>query len=219
MICIMAGVMILLHSLIKALFPPLCVHCSTEGSWLCSEASRLITCEKILIDPITIPGIDHVFTRGSYDCQPLAQFIQKLKYHYWTGVAEVIDEIIAPLHRFVPITKNTIIVPVPLHRRRLLERGFNQSQFICRSLSRLTARPVLPLLRRARYTTPQATLNAGERATNILGAFGYNRKQHWPASVLLVDDVITTGSTIAACASVLRQHNVQQITAVALAKG
>jgi competence protein ComFC len=206
-------------SIINAIFPPLCVHCGREGAWLCSTSQDILRAERVIVNPITITGINSVLVRGSYDCEPLAQLIQKLKYHYWTGLAGVLDEVVTPLMKALDISKETVIIPVPLHSRRHRERGFNQSLIIGKALSKATGMPLVNLLQRTRYTTPQATLSAKERTTNIVGAFGRERVAKWPKSGILVDDVITTGSTIAECASVLRQHGVQQITAVALAKG
>lgn len=205
-------------SLINFIFPPLCVHCGREGSWLCPVAREELAEAPIMVDPIVIPGIDRVIVRGSYDCAPLAQFILKLKYHYWTGAAAVLNEALRPLSPHLK-HKNTLIVPVPLHRRRQQERGFNQSMYIARSLSTMTGLPVNNILQRTRYTTPQAQLSAKQRIKNIIGAFGDQQIMQWPTSVILVDDVITTGSTIAECADVLRKKGVQKITAVALAKG
>lgn len=216
------------------LLPPLCVHCGREGTWLCENASKRVESERVLINPLMITGVDRVVVRGSYDCEPLAQLIQKLKYHYWTGATIALHQSLAPLIQHLELDKRTVIIPVPLHGRRQRERGFNQSVLISQALSRLTRLPVNNLLTRTRYTTPQAKLSAIERTTNIVGAFDRHRVANrsrnkngetppagggWPKSVVLVDDVITTGSTIAECASVLRLHGVQKITAVALAKG
>lgn len=205
--------------IVDAIFPPLCVHCGREGAWLCSAAQQMIRTEHVIVDPLTIPGIDRVYVRGSYDCEPLAQLIQKLKYHYWIGLAGVLDDVLASLVKELVMPKGTIIIPVPLHSRRHRERGFNQSLIIGKVLSKATGWPQTNLLQRTRHTTPQASLSATERTTNIIGAFGRGKFTNWPKSVILVDDVITTGSTIAECASVLRQHGVRKITAVALAKG
>lgn len=206
-------------SIIDAFFPPLCVHCGQENAWLCCAAQKMVRTEHVIVNPINIAGIDRTIVRGSYDCEPLAQLIQKLKYHYWTGLAGVLDDVLVPLTKELPPAKGTVIIPVPLHSRRHRERGFNQSIIIGKALSRATKIPLANLLQRTRYTTPQAKLSAEERTTNIIGAFGREKVAKWPTSAILVDDVITTGSTIAECASVLRQHGIQKITAVALAKG
>lgn len=200
-------------------FPPLCVHCGREGKWLCGDASKRVESERVLIDPLPIQGVDCVVVRGSYDCEPLAQMIQKLKYHYWTGVSPLLQTVFEPLVPVLQAPPGAVIIPVPLHGRRIRVRGFNQSLYISQAISSLTGLPIKNLLARTRYTPPQAQLSAKERVTNIVGAFGKKTVANWPKSGILVDDVITTGSTISECASVLRQHGVKHITAVALAKG
>lgn len=90
---------------------------------------------------------------------------------------------------------------------------------IAQALGAITGWPVQQLLRRTRYTTPQAQLSAKQRMKNIIGAMNVKTSSTWPHHVILVDDVITTGSTIAECATVLNNHGVKYITAVALAKG
>lgn len=207
------------QSALDLIFPPLCVHCQREGSWLCSSATTQLNGEQVKINPLTIEHVDLVLTRGSYDCEPLAQLIQKLKYQYWTGVSSLLHTVVEPIKNHLDISSETVIIPVPLHRRRQRERGFNQSLCISRALGTITGYPVVDLLNRTRYTPPQAQLSAQERVTNIIGAFDRQRVKKWPASVILVDDVITTGSTISACAEILRKNGVQKVTAVALAKG
>ncbi len=205
--------------MINFIFPPLCVHCGTEGAWLCNTAQQELKRENVITNPIDIKHVDCVLVRGSYDCAPLAQLVQKLKYHYWTGVSDTLEAVLQPLVAELHVPKDTVIVPVPLHARRQRERGFNQSLIISKALSRLTGLRVANILQRQRYTTPQAHLSAVERTTNIIGAFSQGAEKKWPKSVLLVDDVITTGSTISECAGVLRQNGVQKITAIAIAKG
>ena len=97
------------------------------------------------------------------------------------------------------------LLPVPLHRRRERERGYNQADALCHCLGRETALPVWRALRRVRATQKQARLSREERLTNLRGAFAPVGR--WPvagAHLLLVDDVFTTGSTVHECARVLR---------------
>lgn len=204
---------------LNTIFPPLCVHCHREGAWLCPIAIALLEEEQPLLNPVQIPDVDRVLTRGSYDCPSMSSIVQAIKYNYWTGSTILLRPLLAPLRSYLSDMTSATIVPVPLHTRRLRERGFNQSMYIAKALSAELGQPVVNLLRRTTYTTPQATLTARERITNIVGAINSGDNTSWPSSVILVDDVITTGSTIAECAKVLRHNGVQHICAVAIAKG
>jgi ComF family protein len=113
------------------------------------------------------------------------------------------------------------VVPVPLHPLRRLQRGFNQSAIIARQLDV----PVLPVLRRRRWTRSQTQLPADGRQRNVDGAFAL-AWHHWtpmPALVrnrvlVLVDDVLTTGATLRACAGVLREAGAAEVRALVVAR-
>lgn len=106
-----------------------------------------------------------------------------------------------------------LIIPVPLHRTRLRERGFNQSLLLSQAVFRITNIPVQPeILKRIKYTKPQSKLNAGERQQNVKDAFRViDRSAVKGKTVILVDDVLTTGSTIRACADSLRSAEVTKV--------
>lgn len=112
------------------------------------------------------------------------------------------------------------IVPVPLHAARERERGFNQSIILGRAAGEVLHVPVRSLLTRTRATSPQARLSRAERLINVHDAFRYITDfAPVPYTVLLIDDVITTGATISACASALRLAGVSRVYALALARG
>lgn len=184
---------------------------------MCRDGWAELDRVPVLIDPLVIPGVDRVLVRGAYDHQVLATLIKKMKYAYWTGLAEVLGDVMRPVAQ--RLESDEPFVPVPLHGRRRRERGFNQAQTISRALAYPAVNRVKNWLKRSRYTQSQATLAAVQRQQNTRGAFAPVAVANWPSSAILVDDVITTGSTIAECASVLRQSGVQHITAVAIAKG
>ena len=107
------------------------------------------------------------------------------------------------------------VVPVPLHSRRLRQRGFNQA----RELARHLGPPVLDALERTRQTEPQMELPADRRHTNVLGAFRLKCSAELRGStVVLVDDVCTTGATLEACAAVLKEGGTRMVCALTAAR-
>ncbi len=115
-----------------------------------------------------------------------------------------------------------LIAPVPLHWRRLLLRRYNQSAELARNLAKLTGKPVIPdLLVRQRMTPSQDGLNRNERFANQAAAFKVHPRHLAKARgkyVLLIDDVMTTGATLSACAETCLAAGVQQVDALVLAR-
>ncbi len=116
------------------------------------------------------------------------------------------------------------LVPVPLHRSRLRWRHFNQASEIARAAAGELGLPVLEVLKRVRKTATQTVLGRKRRLQNLKRAFAVTRRgRHWlttkPTGVVLVDDVLTTGSTAHACAQVLRQAGVPRVVVVTVMRG
>lgn len=113
------------------------------------------------------------------------------------------------------------LIPVPLHKAKLRERGYNQSELICKGISEVTKIPTeTTILKRTKHTQSQTHLSLEERKQNVSGAFMVEQKHKHllsGATVILVDDVITTGSTINECAKVLFATGVRQIFAASAA--
>jgi competence protein ComFC len=111
------------------------------------------------------------------------------------------------------------VVPVPLHPQRERERGFNQADLLARVLARSMGLPKHDLLKRIRPTAQQAGFDRSHRMENLRGAFVLRRPLPPDATLLLVDDVSTTGSTLDACAAVLKEAGAAEIAAVVVARG
>lgn len=111
------------------------------------------------------------------------------------------------------------IIPVPLHQLKKAERGYNQSLFIAKGLSKgLKIRLADKFIKRKRYTESQTKMNLNERQVNIGGAFKVKRKLNLSGkNILLVDDVITTGSTVLECGKVLLNAGANKVYAVSVA--
>jgi competence protein ComFC len=113
-----------------------------------------------------------------------------------------------------------LVVPVPLHRKRRRERGFNQSEIIAGEIGRRSGTPVNPgALRKTRPTPPQTSLEREERVENVRDAYARGRKCAVSGRVvLLIDDVFTTGSTLGECARVMRREGAAEVRALTVAQ-
>lgn len=122
---------------------------------------------------------------------------------------------------FRKIIEFDIICPVPLHKTKLRERGYNQSDYICRGInSAINITQTSDLILRIRHTKSQTNLKYFERLSNVRDAFRINEKYKDSISgkrILLVDDVITTGATMNEVIKVLREENVKEISALTIA--
>jgi ComF family protein len=161
-------------------------------------------------------GYDAAYSYGAYS-GTLRKLIQLLKYRGIETLAE-------PLGRWLSIAlprdkRFDVIVPMPMHWRRRWARRFNQAELLARALSRRTGLPLVDAARKQRSTPPQAGLTGPQRRANMSGVFQARR----PAairgrSVLLVDDVLTTGATAAACARALKSAGAKSVTVLTVAR-
>jgi len=155
---------------------------------------------------------------GAYD-GGLREAVHALKFGGRLGLAHPLGALMAGVASADPVLRDVqAIVPVPLHPRRLRQRGFNQAEALARVVGRLLGvRVASGVLRRMRHTPPQTELSAAERAANILGAFTVAGSTVWERA-LLVDDVMSTGSTASECARVLKQAGVGDVAVLTLAR-
>ncbi|NJN95963.1 MAG: ComF family protein [Anaerolineales bacterium] len=141
-----------------------------------------------------------------------------LKYRNHKAVAFILATILAEAYRRFQL-KVDVIMPVPLHPSRLRERGYNQSELLAKSLSELLDLPLdSRTLQRTRSTKSQMTLGFNERHQNVAEAFACESFAGTGQTILLVDDVCTTGSTLDACADALKKMGVGAVWGLTLAK-
>lgn len=118
-----------------------------------------------------------------------------------------------------PVQLPQLLLVVPLHQKRLRQRGYNQSLELARPLARALDVPLRhDILQRTRATDAQTQLDALSRRRNVRGAFALREGVALPAHVAILDDVMTTGATLAECARVLRRAGVQRVDVWALAR-
>jgi ComF family protein len=199
---------------------PLCEGCraslAENGPAACPRCAAptgelAIQCRRCVRDPL---AIDQVIAPWRFGGQ-LASAIRRLKFTGATHVARTLAPLWAPV--LAAAARGAIVVPVPLHWRRRLRRGFDHTWLLALHAcaeARLP-RPV-PLLRRIRHAPAQSTLPASARPANVRGAFV--ARGEVPAEVVLVDDVVTTGSTLAAAASALYDAGARHVIGVAIAR-
>lgn len=156
------------------------------------------------------------------------ELVHRLKYNREIYLAEELGrlalESFADARLRQAIEQSWPLIPVPLHRKRRKERHFNQAEEIVRVVSRLTGLPVLHALRRTRETETQTMLSRRQRMENLRGAFELTREAHrWIETsvrgAVLVDDVLTTGSTVNECAKTLRRAGFKHVNVITVMRG
>jgi ComF family protein len=174
-------------------------------------STRSETCGRCQRHP---PHFDTMIAAFPYSF-PLDRMIQKLKYGHQLALARWFGE---QLVAACPNLTGDLIIPMPLHDRRLAERGFNQALEICRPLARHHGITIdHAACMRFRETLPQEGLSLRERRRNLKNAFACSADLSG-RHVVLVDDVVTTGASVDECARTLRLHGAAHITVVAIAR-
>jgi len=228
-------------TLLDWMFPRSCcacggaVHAVTESGlcWDCRSASTAIAppwCERCGM--VTAGRVDHRFTCArceehapAFDqARSLFRYeggvrdaIHALKYHKDFSVVPDLARLLrAGIEVYLPVTAETVYAPVPLHPRKFRKRGFNQSGEILKALP--GGARIWTGLERVKDTETQTHLSAAGRRDNVKGAFRAE-KGRVPRHVVLFDDVMTTGSTVDACAKALRRAGAEQIHVITLARG
>lgn len=189
-----------------------CIDCKTAflNASPLDEAGRCGLCRRGLT------GFDASYSFGEYD-GTLRKLIHLFKYSHMQPLAGPLGKMI--LSVLPRETRFDMVVPMPLHWARQWKRGFNQSELLARVVSRRTGIPLIRAVRRRRATPPQAGLSNAQRRTNVAGAFRIRKRSPMRGRhVLLVDDVMTTGATLSACASALKRAGAGRVTVLTLAR-
>lgn len=230
------------------MFPPRCLTCSRlleDNQGLCQQCLDGIetieypycdTCGKPLEPPGSFAGVDKPVC---FDCRDtrfffeyarsigkykgvLRECIHLLKYKGKKIILKSLDKLIGNnIYGFIPLEKISFIIPVPVHKKRLHERGFNQAELIARLIGdRYKISVFSNLLNKSVNTSPQVTLSREERSKNVRGVFAVTDCSCVRmGTILLIDDVYTTGATVNECARVLRRAKAKEVYVLTLAHG
>ena len=149
---------------------------------------------------------------------PLERLITDLKFHQKLVVARILGQLLGNHLGKLGIDRPEALIPVPLHPRRLRERGYNQALEIARYVARRFQLPLdIDLCRRQRHTPPQSGLSAKQRHKNMRHAFALSRPCPY-THVAIIDDVITTGYTVRAMSALLRRHGAERVQVWSVAR-
>jgi ComF family protein len=217
----------LADALLSALIAPPCAACGRvidnplDGA-VCDACWRSVVCSS---GDFALPHVVHARALGPYD-GVLREILHALKYDGRRSCAARLSRMMGAAAAAV-LDNADAVVPVPLHARRLRERGFNQAADLAAGLDK----PVWNAVRRTRHTRSQVDLPANRRHANVAGAFTVERSPYtleWllgrrapplrGAMVVLIDDVATTGATLDACARALLAAGVREVRALTAAR-
>lgn len=219
---------------VDLIFPPQCVGCGREGSFLCPSCERALPrlmppvcsrCGRSLVLEDSCPfcsrwrlQIDGI--RSLFLFQDLIRHaIHQLKYGNFKALAAPFGRLLAESLAAGPLSVDTA-VPVPLHPRRLRQRGYNQAGLLASEVGRITGVTVVDgSLTRARNTSAQTEAASAEaRRRNVHGAFSCIDSRLAGKKVLLIDDVCTTGATLDACAVAVKSAGADSVWGLTLAR-
>jgi competence protein ComFC len=214
------------------IYPPSCLVCrnslSNQAVLICRScwgSFPLLSDPFLLITPVTLALPPPHFFHSSMALYRYSEEIQRLIHLFkYRGFWRMGDEFGRRLGQlYGSMTAHPVVdalVPVPLHRVRLRERGYNQSQILAAAISKESGIPLWhDVLRRDRYTKSQVKMTHDERIKNVFNAFQVRDGDRIDGSrILLVDDVFTTGSTLNECARTLRLAGAEQVDCISIVR-
>ncbi|MGD0278750.1 MAG: ComF family protein [Smithella sp.] len=234
-----------LNDISEVIFPPQCPGCAEilhpfTGQIFCpacNDKIKFITGSICSICGTTFPD-SHAESHLCGDCLEnktyfsyaravfcyetfILNAIHRFKYKRDMSIGEMLASFMADFSfPDIDFTDYSLIIPVPLHIKRLRERGFNQSLILAYAIGKKRKIPVnFSLLKRHKYTLTQTASNRNERKQNIKGAFEVtDKKKIADKNIILIDDVYTTGATINECAKTLIKAKAQKIAVLTLAR-
>jgi competence protein ComFC len=222
------------QAIVDFFFPATCVGCGKWGNFICTDCSKQIPrvnppfckkcgkpetsgdfCASCWASPASIDGIRSVFHFEGV----IRQAVHDLKYHHLKAISVQMAAFLGDYLAHNPVPGDAL-VPVPIHRNRMKQRGYNQSVLIAESLGKMLGLPVLTAcLERSRDSLPQARSSSlDQRRKNVLKAFSCTGPADNYKNVILVDDVCTSGATLESCALALKKSGFNSVWGITVAR-
>ena len=214
-----------LQIIIEIIFPVFFVHLRKQDTLLCCDCYEKI---EFSIFPFNnmkqLEYLDEIVIVCRYQ-GVIKKLIHEFKYKSVINIGVVIAKLI---YRSSNLPNCDLLVPIPIHKKKKSTRGFNQSEEIIKALSKLTLIPTANLIIKSKNTKSQMSIRSkDERKKNLNNSFKINKalldrikinQEVMPQTVVLVDDVVTTGSTLDECAKVLKNAGIKKVIGLVLAQ-
>jgi len=228
--------------ILDLIFPRECLECGKANTYICNQCLAKIELNKKFycalckresqlgkICPACQPqtALKAIWLAADYNNEILQELIHNFKYKYIEDLGSILAskmieylKINRIMENFGISAKEAVFVPVPLHKKRILQRGFNQSSLLASQISNFYNTVTRGLLIRKKNTQSQINLKRNERQANLKEAFILNNfeKLENNKKIILIDDVVTTGSTLTECAKILQNAGFNDIYALVIAQ-
>ncbi len=214
------------------IFPKTCLSCGKHGNYICLECLAKVRLSKPICpycEKASIDGITHIKCQKKYGLNGLISVweyegvirkaVLALKYRYATAIGDELVNYLTDKLKELILPNTSHLMPVPIYWYRQNVRGFNQSNLVGGAVAKtLNLKFVPDLLVRRKQTIPQVELSGVARRQNLKGVFVTNPGIEIPDSVLLFDDVFTTGSTLFEATKTLKHARVQKVWGLTIAR-
>lgn len=206
--------------ILESIFPFFCLGCAQEGTVICEDCFLQIN-PRLEIVQQKPKVLDEVYVLGEFDHQNVfTKLIEYYKYSYVYEAGEALQRLIHKSTQNMREFKEVdCVIPIPLHRKRFAYRGYNQSDILASALGDVFECKTIGALKRVKATQQQARLSRQGRTENMKDSFVCCDKTIQKKSVLLVDDVFTTGATMAEAAKVLKKNGATRVIGFAVVHG
>lgn len=224
--------------LLELFFPSFCLGCQKEGTYLCEDCKATLDISELnyCLGNKNSQNLSGLYFALPYKERALTRkLIHQFKYQpYIKALAKTLALLLAE-HFFLSgnnkeeVWRNSVLIPIPLDKKKLKSRGYNQAEELAKELSKILQTPMVAnILIKTKSTRPQMELSKEQREKNLQGAFAISpsslratAKQSFnlkDKKIFLVDDVYTTGSTMEECAKVLKEAGAKQVWGIAIAR-
>lgn len=207
--------------ILSFIFPERCVGCRKKDELLCQNCSRKT--RRRTRERTSVPFLDKLYIWGSYEDRILREALRRLKYHGTYGFSHPLSQMLHDLIKphLSSFGEESVIVPIPATEWRKNFRGYNQAELLAKSLAEKISLPCSSeALFKSRSTPSQTSLSGVERILNVKDSFAVpNPNLVKNKTILLIDDIVTTGATLSEAARSLKESGAKKVFGIVVAEG